>query len=67
MVSLNTSFKFATLASAVLFVGVLPMDGLSLLPGDIGDARFNNYILENIYQFLNSNLLLSFSLYCRFQ
>lgn len=25
--------------------------GLKLMPGDIGDARLNNYFLENIYQF----------------
>lgn len=24
---------------------------LTMMPGDIGDARLNNYFLENIYQF----------------
>lgn len=27
------------------------MHGLELMPGDIGDARLNNYFLENVYQF----------------
>jgi len=29
--------------------------GLDLVPGDFGDARLNNYFLENIYQFLIGN------------
>jgi hypothetical protein len=29
--------------------------GLELIPGDYGDARLNNYFLENIYQFLLGN------------
>ena len=28
------------------------LDLLSLMPGDLGDARLNNYFLENIYQFI---------------
>jgi len=34
------------------FVPLSLLEGLSLIPGDIGDARLNNYFLENIYQFL---------------
>ena len=37
---------------AFLLVPVSQLDGLKLMPGDIGDARLNNYFLENIYQFL---------------
>jgi len=29
--------------------------GLELMPGDFGDARLNNYFLENIYQYLIGN------------
>lgn len=29
--------------------------GLELIPGDFGDARLNNYFLENIYQFFLGN------------
>jgi len=29
--------------------------GLELIPGDYGDARLNNYFLENIYQFFLGN------------
>jgi len=28
------------------------LDQFKLIPGDFGDARFNNYLLENFYQFL---------------
>ncbi|MCC4117944.1 hypothetical protein LLG90_21550 [Aromatoleum toluclasticum] len=34
-----------------LFVPVLQLDGFALMPGDLGDARLNNYFLENIFQF----------------
>jgi hypothetical protein len=27
--------------------------GLSLIPGDLGDARFNNYVLEHFYLWLS--------------
>ncbi len=33
----------------------LQMSGLRNMPGDVGDARLNNYFLENIYQFLSGN------------
>ena len=28
------------------------LHGLDLMPGDLGDARLNNYFLENIYQYI---------------
>jgi len=31
------------------------LDHLSMMPGDIGDARLNNYFLENIYQYIRGN------------
>lgn len=39
----------------VVFI-ILPMTRIgwfSMMPGDIGDARLNNYFLENIYQFIS--------------
>lgn len=33
------------------FIPLQQLGMLSLMPGDIGDARLNNYFLENIYQF----------------
>jgi hypothetical protein len=37
-------------------LGPLRMNnGLELIPGDFGDARLNNYFLENIYQFFVGN------------
>ncbi len=29
--------------------------GLAMMPGDLGDARLNNYFLENVYQFFAGN------------
>jgi len=40
---------------AFLFIPVKHLHGFSLMPGDIGDARLNNYFLENIFQFLAGN------------
>jgi hypothetical protein len=38
------------------FLGpVRQLHGLDLMPGDFGDARLNNYFLENIYQYLIGN------------
>lgn len=39
-----------------LFLPINQLNGLELIPGDIGDARLNNYFLENIYQFLNGGV-----------
>lgn len=41
----------ALFACAFLIVPLRQLHGLALIPGDIGDARLNNYFLENIYQF----------------
>ena len=35
-----------------LLLPVTMLAGLEKMPGDIGDARLNNYFLENIYQYL---------------
>ena len=45
---------WATLVCLVaLAVGpVYQLHGLSLMPGDAGDPRLNNYFLENIFQFI---------------
>jgi hypothetical protein len=37
---------------AFIFGPLKQLDLLSLMPGDLGDARLNNYFLENIYQFI---------------
>lgn len=42
----------ATLVLTLLFAPFTQLDGLRLMPGDMGDARLNNYFLENIYQVL---------------
>ncbi len=31
------------------------LDGFTLMPGDIGDARLNNYFLENIFQYVKGS------------
>jgi hypothetical protein len=43
-------FLFAFLSIVVSHFGIL-----SMMPGDIGDARLNNYFLENIFQFFVGN------------
>lgn len=40
---------------AFLAVPISQMHGLKMMPGDIGDARLNNYFLENIYQFITGH------------
>lgn len=40
---------------AFLIGPVRMLHGLDLMPGDLGDARLNNYFLENIYQFIAGN------------
>ncbi len=37
------------------FIPVSQLDGFAMMPGDIGDARLNNYFLENVYQFFAGN------------
>jgi hypothetical protein len=45
----------AFLAIPLLIVYLITLDHMRLLPGDFGDARLNNYFLENIYQVLTGN------------
>lgn len=37
---------------AFFFIPLQQLGMLTLMPGDIGDARLNNYFLENFYQFM---------------
>lgn len=48
---------FPVLVFMIAFVTIplVQLDFLRLMPGDIGDARLNNYFLEHIYQFLFGN------------
>jgi len=39
------------LASAIVLVPLLQLQFFDAMPGDVGDARLNNYFLENVYQF----------------
>jgi hypothetical protein len=55
-----SKYKFSStvlvfLAFVVPFIlgPVLQSERLSLMPGDLGDARLNNYFLENIYLFFS--------------
>jgi hypothetical protein len=40
---------------AFIFIPVTQLEWLDHMPGDIGDARLNNYFLENIFQFLRGS------------
>jgi len=40
---------------AFISLPLMQFKGLSIMPGDIGDARLNNYFLENIFQFIIGN------------
>lgn len=55
MLGVNTQKNGLLVISVFLvafILGPLRMhNGLELIPGDFGDARLNNYFLENIYQF----------------
>ena len=50
---LKRNFFIAAVVFTVGFwlIPVTQLKNLSLMPGDLGDARLNNYFLENIYQF----------------
>jgi len=37
---------------AFYFIPASQFNGFALMPGDIGDARLNNYFLENVFRFL---------------
>jgi len=41
-----------TFIFAFCFIPVSRLDGFALMPGNIGDARLNNYFLENVFRFL---------------
>lgn len=43
-------------ALAFVLVPLRQYDGLTLMPGDLGDARLNNYFLENIFQFFRGQV-----------
>lgn len=45
----------ALFVCAFIAIPLRQLHGLALMPGDIGDARLNNYFLENIYQFFFGN------------
>ena len=56
MNSLTKSSLSSALATTVFLIAfilgpLVQSDFLHLIPGDIGDARLNNYFLENIYQY----------------
>ena len=38
------------------FVPMSQLNGFLLMPGDIGDARLNNYFLENIFKFFTGHV-----------
>jgi hypothetical protein len=44
-----------------LLVPDAQLNGLELVFGDIGDARLNNYFLENVYQYVLGNAELLWS------
>jgi hypothetical protein len=48
-------FALFFMAVPVSQLGFDPHLLLQLMPGDLGDARLNNYFLENIYQFVLGN------------
>jgi hypothetical protein len=43
----------AAALACLLMVGVVQWKSMRLIPGDLGDARLNNYFLENIFQYLS--------------
>lgn len=50
--TIKSTLFWALFLITFLAVPYAQLDHLSKLPGDIGDARLNNYFLENIYQYL---------------
>ena len=51
----NLSLLLIPFVAAFIFGPLHQLNWLSLMPGDLGDARLNNYFLENIYQYLRGN------------
>lgn len=49
----NLMLPLVILATGLFSVLILQFEGLNWMPGDLGDARLNNYFLENIFLFLN--------------
>lgn len=47
----KTLIPIGVVSLALMIIPVLQLGMLASMPGDIGDARLNNYFLENIYQF----------------
>jgi hypothetical protein len=51
----NSFFVLGIFLFAFILGPIRQQHGLELIPGDFGDARLNNYFLENIYQFFLGN------------
>ena len=54
-ISLKAWIPLAIFLLAFFFVPVSQLDRFAMMPGNIGDARLNNYFLENVYQFFAGN------------
>jgi hypothetical protein len=65
---INILIPLVIFSIAFMFVPFSQLDYLQRMPGDIGDARLNNYFLENIYQFIigRSNSLWHLSFFSPF-
>jgi hypothetical protein len=48
-------FTIVVFLISFLLVPFAQSNYLSMMPGDIGDARLNNYFLENVYQFFSGH------------
>lgn len=53
----NLALLIIPFLAAFIFGPLHQLNWLSMMPGDLGDARLNNYFLENIYQYLRGNSL----------
>lgn len=51
----NILIAIGFFAIAFLALPIAQLSRLHMMPGDIGDARLNNYFLENLYQYLTGN------------
>lgn len=51
----NAAIPVGLFVVAFCFHTLRPLAFLEMMPGDLGDARLNNYFLENIYQYLAGN------------
>jgi hypothetical protein len=50
-ISASGSLPVMAFVFAFMLIPISHLDALVLMPGDIGDARLNNYFLENVFQF----------------